>query len=154
MTARRPLRTATADSLGRTAVGVTAVVAVHVALTLGHGVTHLTAPVPIAGWQAALAGALLYAAPLLGVGLLLRGRTRQSGWLLLAGGFGGLAVEGLLHFAVPNPDNVAVAPTGGHAFATTAVLTTAGDGLVVLAGAWLLAHSRGGPHRSAIDSKT
>jgi hypothetical protein len=128
---------------GRGSVAVAGAVVVHLLLTLAHGVTHVTVPVAIPGWQLLTAIAVLFVVPVAGAVLSLRGRPWVGSWLLVLAGLGGLLLEGTLHFLVVNPDNVATVDHAG--FTATAVLTTGSDALlVVVAGLVLLARARAG----------
>ncbi|PSP27594.1 hypothetical protein BRC65_04910 [Halobacteriales archaeon QH_2_65_14] len=113
-------------------------VVVHLFLTAAHGVAHVTIPVPVHDWQTGVATAVLFVVPILGAVLARSGRVRAGSWLVLTAGLGGLAFEGLLHFVVSNPDHVGLVTDGDALFLSTAVLTTLGDALLVLAGGWFL----------------
>ncbi|WP_255151635.1 hypothetical protein [Halorarius halobius] len=122
-------------SLGWTAAAVVVAVAVHVALTLGHGLAHFAIPVPVAHWQVAYTVVVLLAAPIVGVGLLLCGHSRAGAWLVLVAGPAAFAFEGALHFVVANPDHVATVDHGARLFTATALSTTGSDALLALAAA-------------------
>ncbi|WP_232701932.1 hypothetical protein [Halobacterium wangiae] len=120
----------------RLGVVVVAVV-VHLALTLGHGWAHASIPVPFADWQGVYVGVVLVLAPSTGVLAVASERHKLGAGLLVAAGVGGVAFEGLFHFVVHGPDHVATVERGTKLFASTAVLTTVGDALLVVAGSWL-----------------
>lgn len=108
-------------------------VAGHLLLTALHGAVHATIPVVPTGLTAAVAVVALYLLPIVGTGLSVRGRPRAGAVVLLSAGVASFVFEGLLHFLLGNPDHVA----GHHlSFGVTAVLTTAGNLLLVWA-AWL-----------------
>jgi hypothetical protein len=114
----------------------------HVALTALHGVAHLTVPVRVPAWQYAYAVVVIVGIPAAGAVLVRRGRPRVGAALLVLSGVAAAAFEGPFHFVVENPDHVSRA-SGDGAFVATALLTTAGDLLlVVVAGGILLAEWR------------
>lgn len=55
----------------------------HVLLSLLHGVAHLTIPVAVRDWQYGYAAVVIVIAPLVGAGLVAKGRTGTGAWLLL-----------------------------------------------------------------------
>ena len=117
---------------------VAGAVAVHLALTLGHGWAHASIPVPYVEWQGVYAGVVLFLAPVAGLLALVGGRQRLGYWLVLLAGVGGVAFEGLFHFVVHSPDHVASVGNAAGLFASTAVLTTLGDALLVAVAYWSL----------------
>ena len=127
--------------MNRDARLVAGVVAVHLTLTLAHGWAHASIPVPYADWQGVYAGIVLFLVPVGGVLTVLGGRVRVGYWLVLVAGVGGVAFEGLFHFVVHSPDHVASVEGGAALFATTAVLTTLGDALLVAVAGWRLSWS-------------
>lgn len=120
--------------MGRRRSVVGGAVAAHLVVTLVHGWPHATIPVPIPPWQKLFVAVVLVIAPVAGFLAVARARPRLGGWLLLCSGLGALAVEGVCHFVVPNPDHVAAVDHGRFRFATTAALSTVGDGVLVVAG--------------------
>jgi len=135
--------------------GAVGAVVAHLVFTGSHTVAHVSIPVEIAAWQAAYAGVVLVAAPLVGVGSLLGGRYRLGAWLLLGAGLAALGFEGTLHFLVEGSDNVANVSRGTDLFRSTALLTTASDALLVVAGGVLLRrHRQGSAATPATVSKT
>jgi|GEM_PF-1942867 len=139
----------------RSVTAEVAAVTIHLALTGSHVVAHVSIPVETAGWQAAYAGVVLVAAPLAGVGLLAHGRRRLGAWLVLGAGLGALGFEGALHFLVAGPDNVASVARGTDLFRSTAILTTAGDAVLVVTGVVLVRrHRQGSSATPATVSKT
>lgn len=134
-------------------------VAVHVALTLAHGLAHATVPVPVTEWQGVYSAVVLFAAPLAGALFVRRGRVRAGAWLVLVAAVGALAFEGLFHFLVANPDHVAAVGSGEFpfgsttalAFGSTAVLTTVGDAVLVLVAGWALRRQAHGSSSSSVS---
>ncbi|MDY6817505.1 MAG: hypothetical protein SVG88_02495 [Halobacteriales archaeon] len=110
-------------------------------LSLVHGVTHLVLPVTVHGWQYGFAIVVLFMAPLAGVVLIIYDRSVTGGILLAIAGMAALAFELLYHFIIMNPDHVATIATGQLVFATTAVLTTIGDGVLIAVAGWFLAYT-------------
>lgn len=114
-----------------------AVVAVNLLVTASHGAVHATIPVVIRGWQSAVVGVTIVAGPILAVGLFARGHEVAAVVLGALSGLGALAFEGLFHFVEPNPDHVGHVTHDAALFATTAGLSTLGDGLFLAAIAWV-----------------
>lgn len=118
-----------------------------------HGWAHATIPVESPTWRLLLVVVLLFLAPILGAVLAASDRRRIGAWTLLLAGLGGLTLEGVLHFVVRNPDHVATVERGHALFANTAVLSTAGDALLVLGAGWVLWHqAQGSSSNSSIAS--
>lgn len=112
------------------------VVAGHLLLTVLHALVHAAIPVIPTGWTAAFAVVALYLLPVAGVGLAMRGRHRLAGAALLVAGIASAGFEGAFHFLLSNPDNVAQVATHHASFELTAILTTIGD-LLLLMAAWV-----------------
>lgn len=130
-------------------------VAVHLLLTGTHAAAHLSIPVPIPGWQAVYAASVLIGLPAVGAALVARGRVRTGALLVLVAGLAALGFEGPLHFLIDTPDHVSNVADGAGLFAATAVLTTASDALLVVAGgaaAWR--HRQGSAATSPTESST
>lgn len=108
----------------------------HLLLTGLHGLVHAAIPVLPTGWIAAFATVSLYVLPVVGAGLAVRGQRRVGGAVLLAAGVASFLFEGAFHFLVSNPDHVAHVPAHHLSFGVTAILTTMGDLLLVVA-AWV-----------------
>jgi len=107
----------------------------HLLLTALHGLVHGAIPMFPTGWQAVLAGVLLYLFPVTGVGLVVAGYRRVGTAVLFCAGFAGFAFEGTLHFLLTNPDHVRHVTDHRVRFGATAALTTVGD-LLLLGAAW------------------
>jgi hypothetical protein len=119
-------------------------VACHFLLTALHAAVHAAVPVVPSAWPAAIAVVSLFVLPIAGAALTVRGRPLVGAGLLLAAGLAGFAFEAVFHFVAANPDHVAHVAAHRHSFAATAVLTTAGDLLLVPA-AWLSVRGIEGP---------
>jgi hypothetical protein len=115
---------------------ILAAVAGHLVLTVLHALVHAAIPVIPAGWTAAVATVTLYGLPVAGVGLVMSGRHRIGGAVLLIAGIGSVGFEGAFHFLISNPDNVAQVADHHASFEVTAILTTIGNLLLVVA-AWV-----------------
>jgi len=113
----------------------------HLLLTALHAVVHAAIPVVPGGAVAAFATVSLYLLPVAGAGLAVTGHRRAGGAVLLAAGIASFAFEGAFHFAFSNPDHVAHVADRHASFAVTAILTTAGDLLLVVA-AWFSVRAR------------
>jgi hypothetical protein len=131
------------------------IVALHLALTAGHGLAHATVPVPVTVWQGLYTGVVLFGTPVVAAVALWRGAIRTGAVLLLVAGVGALAFEGLFHFVVASPDNVAAVDHGFVLFGTTAVLSTASDTFLAATGGWVLwRHSQGSSATASSVSQT
>ncbi|MFA1612511.1 hypothetical protein [Halobellus rubicundus] len=111
-------------------------VAGHLLLTALHGFVHVAIPVFPNGRTAVVAVVALYVLPVVGAGLVARSHHRVGAAVLFGAGVVSLAFEGTLHFLVGNPDHVAHVVNHQTPFKVTAVLTTAGD-LLLVGAAWL-----------------
>ena len=128
-------------------------VVLYVVLSGIHGVVHGIVPVTIPAWQFALVVVALFALPLTGGVLVVRGRGRTGAWLVLLGTVAGLAFEVVAHFLVDNPDHVS--QVGHAAFAPTAVGSALGTALAALSAGWYLRrHGQRGSHRSPLHAGT
>lgn len=110
-------------------------VASHLLLTGLHGLVHGAIPVIPAGWTAAFAMVSLFVLPVTGAGLVLIGHHRIGGAVLFIAGIASFGFEGAAHFLIRNPDNVAQVADHHTSFEATAILTTMGNFLLVVA-AW------------------
>lgn len=120
---------------------VLAAVSSHLLLSVLHGVVHATIPVIPTGWTAAVATVAIYLLPVAGVSLVVRGYPRVGSAVLLTAGIASFVFEGALHFLLDNPDHVAQVTAHHAPFAVTAILTTVGDLLLVVA-AWVAVRPR------------
>lgn len=120
---------------------VLAVVGGHLLLTVLHALVHVAVPVVPDGRVAAFATVSLYLLPVAGAGLVVGGRRRGGAVVLFATGIASFAFEGGLHLVVSNPDHVAHVTAHRASFGVTAVLTTVGDLLLVVA-AWVSVRAR------------
>lgn len=113
-------------------------VAIHVVLSLSHGVAHVTIPVQILLWQGVFVGVVLVTLPLVGVGFLATDSPSIGYWIILLAGLAGFAFEGSFHFVITNPDHVSSVVTEPVLFTSTAFLTTASDLVLVAIAGWAL----------------
>lgn len=113
---------------------ILAAVAGHLVLTVLHALVHAAIPVVPPGWTAAIATVTLYGLPVAGVGLVMSGRHRIGGAVLLIAGIISVGFEGMFHFLISNPDNVRQVPAHHASFEITAILTTIGNFLLIVAG--------------------
>lgn len=121
--------------------------------SVGHGVAHGVAVVPVPWWTLAAVLCGVFVGPLVGVWLLFRERYWVGAWLVLVATLVGAVGETLAHFVVQNPDHVSAVAHAG--FAPTAALSTAGTVLAAVAAAWYVdrySHSRSAS--SSMDSST
>lgn len=107
--------------------------AVHVLLTVLHALVHVAIPVIPHDHVAAFATVSLYLLPAAGAGLAVRGYRRVGGAALFVGGVASFVFEGTFHFVIGNPDHVAHVASHHTLFGVTAVLTTVGDLLLIVA---------------------
>lgn len=113
-----------------------AAVAGHLLLTVLHALVHAAIPVMPTGWTAAFAMVSLYMLPVAGVGLVMSGHQRIGCAVLLIAGIASFGFEGPFHFLISNPDNVAQVAEHHASFEVTAILTTMGNLLLIVA-AWV-----------------
>lgn len=114
---------------------ILATVTGHLLLTGLHGVVHATIPVIPTGWTAAFATVSLFLFPVAGAALVMSGHQRIGGVALLIAGIASFGFEGAFHFLISNPDHIAHVATHHTSFGVTAILTTMGDLLLIVA-AW------------------
>lgn len=114
---------------------VLAAVASHLLLAVLHGLVHGAIPVIPTGWTAAFAIVSLYFIPVAGASLAVSGHRRVGAAVLLTAGIVNFAFDGALHFMISNPDHVAHVTDHHVLFGVTAILTTLGNLLLVMA-AW------------------
>lgn len=113
----------------------------HLLLTVLHALVHVTIPVIPTGWIAAFATVSLYLLPLVGVSLVVRGHRRVGGAVLFTAGIASFVFEGTFHFLISNPDHVAHVTDQHALFEVTAMPTTLGNLLLVVA-AWFSVRPR------------
>lgn len=111
-------------------------VAGHLLLTGLHGLVHGAIPAIPTGWTAAFAIVSLFLLPVAGAGLVMTGHHRIGGAVLFIAGIASFGFEGAAHFLISNPDNVAQVGDHHASFEATAILTTMGNLLLVVA-AWV-----------------
>ena len=114
------------------------VVAVHAAVSIGHGLAHVAVPVELTAAQELFVVLVIALAPVLALVLLWRGHERSGAGLLAASMAASLLFGVFFHYAVPNPDNAA-SVTGAWSlhFEGTAALVAATEFAGTLVGAWL-----------------
>lgn len=120
---------------------VLAAVGGHLLLTVLHGLVHVAIPVIPPGLVAAVATVSLYILPVAGAALVVGGYQRGGCAVLLTAGIASLVFEGTFHFLLGNPDHVANHHTS---FGLTAILTTLGNLLLLVAAWFALRNSRFG----------
>lgn len=106
----------------------------HLLLTGLHGVVHAAIPVIPKGGTAAFATVSLFLLPVGGAGLVMSGHQRIGGVALLIAGVASFGFEGAFHFLISNPDHIEHVATHQTSFGVTAILTTMGNLLLVVAG--------------------
>jgi hypothetical protein len=91
---------------------------------LAHDSAHRSLGVLLSPWQQAFVYTVIVAGPLIGLLLVLRGRTRQGYVLLLVAMLGSLLFGVYHHFVAVSPDHVSHLPSGDSQglFRTTAAL--------------------------------
>lgn len=100
--------------------------------------THATIPVHVPLWQYGFAAVVIFLGPVVGLALLRADRARAGLFVVLLAGLASLAFEGVFHFVIENADHVGTVERGRSIFTGTAILTTAGDLLLVLVAGWYL----------------
>ncbi len=115
----------------KAAIYGTAIVVVHAAVTILHGIAHQASAVFASPAQNAFIAVVIVVGPLVAAALLWVPPGRLGAQLLL-GSMGGSLVFGLYyHFVVPSPDHVSQAPADGWGvlFQVTAVLLLLTEGI-------------------------
>ena len=113
----------------------TAVVLVHLAITILHGMAHVDLHIGLSAMQKLFVLIVINVCPLIGMALLWT-RQQRAGALLLAVSMGASVLFGVWnHFVVMGPDHVAEVASGsmGRLFQVTAVLLA----FIEAAGCWL-----------------
>jgi hypothetical protein len=89
-------------------------------------------------------GVVLFAAPVVAVGLLWTGWTRSGAWLLALSMLGSLVFEVYNHFMAMSPDHVSQVPAGawGDIFRMTAVASAVTEVLGLTAGVFIFMRPR------------
>ena len=107
----------------------------HLIANAVHGIPHLAIPIEVGAWFDAVVAVVVFVLPIVGVGLLWRGRATVGAATFTVAIAGSLLTGLVFHFAVVNPDNVAVVvdPT----FEATAVGVAVVDALSLVAAAWV-----------------
>lgn len=110
----------------------------HLLVNLAHGVPHAEIPVPLPAWLDATIALTVVVLPVIGVGLLWRGRSEVGAALFTVSVAAALLLGLVLHFVVPGPYNVSAIPDGTWQppFRTTAVGVAVVDSLATAAGVW------------------
>lgn len=116
------------------------VLGLHLVVAVFHGASHGLLGVTLPAWQNALVLATTFLSPILGVALVYKGHP----WgipLFTVAMAGSLAIGGLLHFFLENPDHIMVIPTGTwHAsfqLSAGGVAVTATIGALTGSWAWM-----------------
>lgn len=113
----------------------------HLLLTALHALVHAAVPVIPNGWIAAFATVSLYLLPVAGASLVVSGHRRVGAAVLLTSGIGSFVFEGAFHFMIDNPDHVEHVADHYASFGVTAILTTLGNLLLIVA-AWFSVRAR------------
>ena len=114
-------------------------VAVHLGVSIAHGLPHGLAPVPLATWQTAFVAVIVFAGPPVGLWVAWRGSRRAGGWLLAVTGLASFLFGTYFHFFSATPDNVArVDGAWASPFLVTAVLGSLAALAVLVAGLGIL----------------
>jgi len=137
------------DNLLRLSV---AVVLVHAALTLPHGIAHVAEHASLSAAASAFVAIVIVIAPLAALGLLLRRRRRLGGMLLLTSMLGALLFGLVSHYVLPGPDHVASVPAGSWQllFQLTAGLLALSEAIGALVGALILYRFSQAPSRAGL----
>lgn len=113
----------------------------HLLLTILHALVHVAIPIIPNGWIAAFATVSLYLLPVAGAILFVSGHRGLGAAVLFTAGIGSFVFEGTFHFIISNPDHVAQVANHHVSFDLTAMLTTMGN-LLLLVAAWFAVRPR------------
>lgn len=122
--------------MGRSLI-LPAVLVVHLAVAIVHGATHGLLGVGLPGWQNGLVLLSTFVGPVVGVGLARRDHPLGVP-LFTVSMAGALALGGLLHFLVENPDHVGSLPASPWRlpFQASAVAVGVTPTVGLIAGGW------------------
>jgi hypothetical protein len=129
--------------------------AVHLVVSLAHGIPHAAIPVPLTPAQWTFVGVVITLGPIVGFALAWRGRVEVGAALYALAMLGAFAFGVYHHFLIPNPDHTTAVPAGPWRipFIWTAVLVAISEGAGVVVGiGWLVgrnASERGREYPSA-----
>lgn len=124
----------------------TAIVIVHLLISVVHGNAHQALPVALSAWQSLFVLVVIAIAPLAGAALLWAGRA-LVGNRIIVGSMAGSLVFGLYyHFIEQGPDHVTQVPADGWGlmFQISAALLLISEGLGCWAGLWALNRTQQG----------
>lgn len=121
---------------GRTLRLVGPLLALHLLAHAAHGIAHAAIPVVLGPALTASVALLIFVLPTAGFLLLWRGVDRLGVALFTVAMAASLLLAGVLHFVVPNPDNVASIPAGAWQvpFQLTALLLVPVDAIGTVVG--------------------
>lgn len=129
----------------------TAVVVVHFAITVVHGVAHNRAPVDIEPWQSAFVSIVIVVAPFVGLFLLARDKPVLGGAVIFVSMLGSLIFGVLHHFVLDTLDRVDELPSNRWQvpFVATAVASAVLEVLGAAIGLRIFSRARSSGHRDA-----
>jgi hypothetical protein len=83
-----------------------AIIVFHFVVGVIHGVVHFHYEIPLEMWQHVYIAVVIFAAPLVAGGLLLKRKLRAGAWLLLVSMTGSLVFGVYFHFLLIGPDHI------------------------------------------------
>lgn len=113
-------------------------ISIHLSVLSLHGLVHVLLPVHVHAWQYGSAVVTGLVGPIIGAALHVRRKTTLGLSVIALSGVAALTFEALYHFVIVNPDHVTTVTNGRALFATTAALSTAGDGVLIVCSLWIL----------------
>jgi hypothetical protein len=132
----------------------TAVVVVHAALIVPHGLAHAAEQAELPAAANAFVAIVIVAAPLAALGLLWRRQRWLGGLLLLSAMLGPLLFGVIFHYVVPGPDHVVHVPAGlwQLLFQLTAVLLGICEAIGAVVGGVILCRLSRVPTAASVQS--
>jgi hypothetical protein len=128
----------TEDRLPLIAAG--GVVFAHVGVNTAHGIAHAEIPVVVTDLQTVFIAVVMFAAPLVALGLIATGHQWTGGTVLAVSMASALVFGLVFHYVLSTSDNVAAVPADPWqgSFRLTAALLVLVDAAGVVIGAWLM----------------
>ena len=124
-----------AISLGVMRSATTALVAVHLGITLWHGAAHRSLDVTLPTWKQAFVYIVILVAPVIAAALLWTRHAVSGAWLFFLSMLGSFLFGAYHHYVLVSPDNIHHLPAGGAGAQSSFVASAAALAIIELAAA-------------------